>query len=148
MRRTLAATLLLVLILAGCGTPTTTTPPAPVVAAASTSVTQPSTSAVTSQQQASIRADAGIPADPDPATRAAYIKDLDAIDRDIVHGKSDKAVRRGLNQCSSMKEIKDRQKLIQLTDQRFSSPDHPDGHGAATAAKILDVVHERLCPTY
>ncbi|MCF2532285.1 hypothetical protein [Yinghuangia soli] len=30
----------------------------------------------------------------------------------------------------------------------FTAPDHPDGFGAATAEKILDVEHTHICPTY
>ncbi|MGW8365089.1 hypothetical protein ACWGK1_31615 [Streptomyces wedmorensis] len=98
--------------------------------------------------KASARAAAGIPADPDTATAAAYIADLDAIDKDIVHGKEEKAISRGLNQCRSIKDGKDRAKLIELTNSRFSSPNHPDGHGLTKAEKIIDVVHKRLCPGF
>ncbi|MGW4728872.1 hypothetical protein ACWEQC_06775 [Streptomyces shenzhenensis] len=91
---------------------------------------------------------AGLPPSPGPETRTAYIADLDAIDPDIVHGKEDKAVSRGLNQCSSFKATTDRKKLVALTDYRFTSPDHPYGHGTAIAEQILDVIHERLCPDF
>ncbi|MFE6103197.1 hypothetical protein ACFVQ4_25015 [Streptomyces laurentii] len=100
------------------------------------------------QAKASARAAAGIPPEPTAATRAAYIAALDAIDKDVVHGKPDKAVDRGLNQCSSIKGNKDRAKLIELTNSRFSSPSHPDGHGLAKAEKILDAVHKNLCPDF
>lgn len=104
--------------------------------------------ALTDEQRASIRAEAGLPPEPDTATRTAYIADLNAIDPDIVHGKDDTAVSRGLNQCSTIKETKDRKRLIETTNYRFTSPDHPDGHGTATAEKILDIVHKRLCPDF
>lgn len=95
------------------------------------------------------RAAAGLPPKPNAAVTAAYIKALDTIDTDIVHGKAEKAVDRGLNTCSSVKSSpKDQAKLIDLTNQRFSSPTHPDGHGAATAEKILKVVRTNLCPTF
>jgi hypothetical protein len=112
--------------------------------------TKPSTapSELTPEQRASINAELGIPPEPKPAARAAYIADLDAISTDIVHGKPDKAIDRGRNQCSSIKQGKDRDELIESTNFRFSSPDHPKGHGTDIAAKILDVVHKRLCPDF
>lgn len=112
--------------------------------------TKPGTapSKLTPDQEASIDAANGIPPEPKPAARAAYIADLNAIDKDIVHGKPDKAIDRGRNQCSSIKQGKDRDKLIEMTNFRFSSPDHPDGHGTAIAEQILDVVHKRLCPDF
>lgn len=96
---------------------------------------------------------AGLPPSPGITTRMAYIADLDAIDPDIVHGKDDKAISRGLSQCSSFKTIVDgkkltRDKLIEYTNYRFTSPNHPNGHGTKIAAQILDVVHERLCPDF
>jgi hypothetical protein len=42
----------------------------------------------------------------------------------------------------------DEAKWIESANQRFTSPDHPDGLGTATAAKILKVVRKRICPTY
>lgn len=107
-----------------------------------------SPTALTAEQRASIAAAAGLAPEPKAAVRAAYLADLDAIDPDIVHGKDDTAVDRGLNQCSSIKQGLKRDKLVELANARFSSPDHPDGHGTATAAKILDVVHKRLCPDF
>jgi hypothetical protein len=94
-----------------------------------------------------------LPPKPDLTTRTAYIADLDAIDPDIVHGKEDKAISRGLNQCSSFKTTVDgeklsRQKLVNYTNYRFTSPDHPNGHGTAIAEQILDVVHKHLCPSF
>lgn len=92
---------------------------------------------------------AGLPPKPNAATTAAYIKALDAIDTDIVHGKTEKAVDRGLNTCSSVKSSpNDQAKLIDLTNQRFSSPTHPEGHGPETAEKILKVVRKHLCPDF
>ena len=90
------------------------------------------------------------PPKPDAQTQAAYIADLRAIDADII-GKKDeeKIVDRGRDQCRSIKDFpNDRAKLVDLTSKRFTSPNHPEGFGPAKAAKILDVVHKRLCPTY
>ncbi|MGR6997613.1 hypothetical protein ACU686_05140 [Yinghuangia aomiensis] len=101
------------------------------------------------QQRASILADAGYPPKPDAATWSAYISALDAIDPDIVHLKQDKAVSRGRDQCGSIKtRPADREYLVGLVLQRFTSPGHPEGFGRAKAGQILDVVHEHLCPTY
>ncbi|MGA3562695.1 hypothetical protein [Melissospora conviva] len=87
--------------------------------------------------------------EPDAATTAAYVADLDAIDTDIVHGKADKAVSRGRSQCSSIYEFpKDRAKLVDYVEKRFISPDAPGGHGKAKSEKILNVVHKHLCPEF
>lgn len=133
-----------VLALAGCAstatTPVATKPmgkePAPAA----------STPAAASSPASSPVAVDGLPPKPDEATAAAYIAALTAIDADIVHGKPDKAIDRGRNQCFSMRDTKDRAKLVDLTNKRFTSPTHPDGHGTAKAEKILDIVHKHLCP--
>lgn len=92
---------------------------------------------------------AGLPPSPAPQPRKAFIDGLNAIDSDIVHGKDDKAISRGINQCSSIKSSPDDQaKLIDLTNQRFTSPNHPEGHGLAKAEQILDLVHKHICPTF
>ncbi|WP_329383176.1 hypothetical protein OG625_20900 [Streptomyces sp. NBC_01351] len=91
----------------------------------------------------------GIPPKPDAATQAKYIAALTAIDPDVVNTKPDKAVDRGRNQCETIANFPtDKQKQTDLTNQRFTSPTHPDGFGQAKAAKILDAVHTHLCPTY
>lgn len=107
-----------------------------------------SPSELTPKQRASIEADAGIPPSPDPATRSAYIADLTAINPDIVHGKPETVIDRGRNQCSSIKNGEKSSRLLETTNYRFSSPNHPNGFGTVTAAKILTVVHKRLCPDY
>ena len=92
---------------------------------------------------------AGLPPRPNATVTAAYIKALDAIDTDIAHGKTDKAVNRGMDTCGIIKRSPgDRAKQIDQTNQRWSSPTHPDGHGLATAEKILDVTHKHLCPDF
>ncbi|MGR7002418.1 hypothetical protein ACU686_37750 [Yinghuangia aomiensis] len=56
---------------------------------------------------------------------------------------------RGRDPCASIgQDPKDRAKLVGLANQRFTAPTHPDGFGAATAEKTLDVVHQYICPTY
>lgn len=107
-----------------------------------------SPSQLTPKQRASIEAAAGIPPEPDAATRSAYIADLSVINPEIVHDKPDTAIDRGRNQCTSIKNGEKHDRLVETTNYRFTSPDHPDGFGTATAAKILDVVHKRLCPTF
>ena len=89
----------------------------------------------------------GAPPKPDAATAAAYVADLEAIDPDIEHGKPDKAVSRGRDQCTSVAEWPDDQaKLVGLAQRRFISPDHPDGFGPEKSARILAVVRQYLCP--
>ncbi|MEU0521948.1 hypothetical protein [Streptosporangium sp. NPDC006007] len=104
-------------------------------------------SALPSEVVSSIEADAGIPPKPDPATQAKFIAALNAIDPEIVNGKEGKAIDRARNQCSSAKESPDNQaKLVDLTNQRFLSPEHPEGFGEATATKILKAVRTHICP--
>lgn len=113
--------------------------------------TKPSTSApaLTDKQRASIRADNGLPPTPAAADWAAYIKGLDAINPDIVHGKEDKAISRGIDSCSSIKNFpKDKAKQIELTGHRYTSPTHPEGRDAATAKKILALAHKHICPDF
>src|SRR5690606_42088116 len=97
--------------------------------------------------------ESSLPPKPNFVTRTTYLADLDAIDTDSVHGKGDNAVSRGLNQCSSFKTEVDgkklsRTKLIEYTNYRFTSPNHPNGHGTEIAEQILDVVHKHLCPDF
>ena len=113
-------------------------------------VAKPVTSSVPSSDvTASIQADAGIPPKPDPATQAKFIAALNAIDTEIVNGKEEKAIDRARNQCSSVKESPENQaELVDLTNQRFLSPEHPEGFGKATATKILKAVRTHICPAW
>lgn len=137
--RTAAAAAVLGLALVGCSSTDSTT---------TTSTPSSSQSELTPEQRASIEAEVGLPPSPDPAARSAYIADLTAINPDIVHGKPDTVISRGRSQCQSIKRGEKRERLLETTNFRFSSPDHPNGFGTATAAKILDVVHKRLCPDF
>ncbi|WP_052682054.1 hypothetical protein [Saccharothrix sp. ST-888] len=92
--------------------------------------------------------DAGLPPKPDAPGVAKLVAALDAIDPDIVAGQPDKAVDRARNQCQSIYDFpKDRAKLIDLTNQRFTSPKHPDGFGADKAEKILTALQTTICPS-
>jgi hypothetical protein len=92
---------------------------------------------------------AGLPAEPKGAQRQAFIDGLNAIDPDVVHGKEDKAVSRGIDTCGILKRFPgDRAKQIDQSNRRWSSPMHPEGHGLAKAAKILDVAHKNICPDF
>jgi hypothetical protein len=95
------------------------------------------------------RAAAGLPAEPRGAQRQAFLDGLNAIDKDIVHGKDDKAISRGIDTCGTIKNFpKDQAKQADQTNKRWTSPTHPEGHGLAKAAQILTVVHTTICPTY
>lgn len=135
--------------LTACGSDKGTDKPsakAPPAAAPSAATTPKATS---SPPAAEAPKGKGIPPKPDAATQAKYIAALTAIDPDIVNAKPDKAVDRGRNQCETIANFpKDDQKQIDLTNQRFTSPNHPDGFGPAKATKIRDAVHTYLCPTY
>lgn len=108
----------------------------------------PTQSALSKADLDKAREAAGLPPEPDEATAAAYIDALNAIDPRIVKpGKDDQAVSRGLNQCSSIKTTKDRDKLIELTLSRFTIDSRlPDISNADTGGKVLDTVHKHLCP--
>jgi hypothetical protein len=94
-----------------------------------------------------IESAAHVPPKPDTSTAAAYTTALDAIDPDIVHGKPDKAIDRGRDQCTNVAEWpNDRDKLVGLVEQRFSSPHHPNGFGREKSSRILDMVRRYLCP--
>jgi len=86
-------------------------------------------------------------AKPDAATSAAYIADLQAIDPAIVAGKTDRAISRGRDQCSSVKEWPDDQaKLVDLAEQRFTTTAGPIG--VDKAEKVLAAVRKHICPQY
>ncbi|MFD9174660.1 hypothetical protein [Streptomyces diastaticus] len=102
---------------------------------------------LSAEEREKIREDAGLPS-PTDEQKAAYIKALNAIDADIVHGKDEKAIDRGINQCSSIKRYDDEAKLVEMTNSRFSSPSAPEGHGEAIAKQILKATHENLCPDF
>lgn len=96
-----------------------------------------------------INEDLGIAPAPDQATTDAYVAALDAVDPDIVHGKTPKAVDRGRNTCGTIRDNPDdRPAQIQATASRFSSPTHPEGRTPEVAEQILDIVHEHLCPGF
>ncbi|CAM5575096.1 hypothetical protein ACH4GF_40775 [Streptomyces rimosus] len=86
----------------------------------------------------------GIPPKPDAATQARYVAALDAISRDIVNGKPERAVSRGRSTCGTIHSFpKDHAKQVEQTRQRFSGATQ---FNAAQAEKILEAVHTHLCP--
>lgn len=104
---------------------------------------------VSAEDLAEAREAAGLPPSPEPAARTAYLDGLNAIDPDIVHGKDDKAISRGINSCSAFKNWPDdKAQQIKFTGNRFSSPTHPEGRDTATATKILALAHKHICPTF
>jgi hypothetical protein len=105
--------------------------------------------AATSANPDAARAAAGLPAEPKGAQRQAFLDGLNAIDKDIVHGKDDKAISRGIDTCGAIKSFPgDITKQAEQTNKRWTSPTHPEGHGQTKAAQILAVVHTTICPTY
>jgi hypothetical protein len=91
----------------------------------------------------------GLPPMPDATHQATYIAELNAIDPDVVHGDQDTAVSRGREQCASMDAMPaESNQLISLTNQRFISPNHPQGFGLPAAEQIQEVVRRNLCPSY
>lgn len=95
------------------------------------------------------RAAAGLPPEPKGAQRKAFLDGLNAIDKDIVHGKDDKAISRGIDTCGLVKTFPgDLTKQVEQTNKRWTSPTHPDGHGQVKAAQILAVSQSAICPTF
>lgn len=106
-------------------------------------------SELTPEVRESIRAAVGLPPSPKPVDRAAYIDGLNAINPDIVHGKDDKAISRGINACSSIKNLPgETAKQIGMASRRFTSPTHPEGRDTATSKKILALAHKHICPDF
>ncbi|MFE3865246.1 DUF732 domain-containing protein [Streptomyces goshikiensis] len=133
------------LALTGCSEAVTSKPKPDAKVGAPTSAPQSSTAP---EALSSAAAAAGIPPSPAPEQRTIYLAALNKIDSEIVNGKDDKAISRGLSQCQSMKDQKDPTKRVESTNRRFISPNHPDGFGPTKAAFILAAVQTNLCPTY
>ncbi|WP_129261110.1 hypothetical protein [Streptomyces sp. M3] len=73
---------------------------------------------------------------------------MNAIDEDVVHGK-DGNHQPWCHTCGIFSRFPDDEpKQIDQTNQRWSSPTHPEGHGLATAEKILDLAHKHICPDF
>lgn len=108
---------------------------------------EPSEPEAQAEAIAQAEAAVGIPAEPDRATADAYIAALNAIDPGIVDGEIEKAIDRGRDLCSTISANPDRAAQIESANQRFTSPDAPEGWGPQIAEQILDVVHQHLCPT-
>lgn len=118
------------------------TPPRKAEASASPSTTPDITAAWPDES-------APFPPEPNEQDWDAYIAALNAIDPDIVHGKEEKAVDRGRDQCKTIRDHPDDQDmLIEYTNKRFTSPHHPypEGHGDVVSGKILKVVRKYICP--
>lgn len=92
---------------------------------------------------------AGIPPKPDEATAAAYIAELEAIDPKIVDGKPERAIDRGRNQCSAVKNWPDDlTKQVEQAQKRFTAAGYSGGFGLEKSERIVAVVRKYLCPTY
>ena len=94
---------------------------------------------------------AGLPPEPAPEARKAFLAALNKIDPRIIKpGKDDQAVSRGLNQCSSIKTSPDdRDKLVQQALERFTVTTRlPEIATPETGGKILDAVHKHICPDF
>ncbi|MER7668454.1 hypothetical protein ABTY61_08290 [Kitasatospora sp. NPDC096128] len=92
-------------------------------------------------------AGAGLPAKPDADLTGKVVAALNAIDPAIVGGKPDQVVEQARKQCQAMYQFpKDKAKLAELASQHFTSPEHPQGFGPDTAAKIDDALRATLCP--
>ncbi|MFH8410309.1 DUF732 domain-containing protein [Streptomyces sp. NPDC018019] len=112
--------------------------------AAPTGAGTPSAEQAPSKAIADAEARLGIPPKPDAATQARYIAALDAISRDIVNGKPERAVSRGRSTCGTIHSFpKDHAKQVDQARQRFSGATQ---FSAAQAEKILQAVHTHLCP--
>ncbi|MFJ4869609.1 hypothetical protein [Streptomyces sp. NPDC088757] len=140
----LVATAALVLALTACGT--TSKPERPATAPAPTT-TEPSPGP---EARAGARAAAGLPPEPTATARQAYLDALNTIDTRIIKpGKEDQAVSRGINQCGSLKNTKDEDKLARTALERFTiSSRLPDIATPETGKKITQAVRTHLCPDF
>ncbi|MBB2941954.1 hypothetical protein FB565_001658 [Actinoplanes lutulentus] len=91
---------------------------------------------------------AGIPPYPDDETVAKYLAALKKINPEILDDRDpERIVDRGRDQCVTIKSFPDEpDKVLMFTNTRFSSPDHPNGFGDATAKKINKVIVKYICP--
>ncbi|MEV5599664.1 DUF732 domain-containing protein [Streptomyces sp. NPDC052496] len=113
-------------------------------AASPTGSGAPSADQAPSKAIADAEARLGIPPKPDAATQARYIAALDAISRDIVNGKPERAVSRGRSTCGTVHSFpKDHAKQVDQTKQRFSGATQ---FTPEQAEKILQAVRTHLCP--
>ncbi|MFF5634493.1 hypothetical protein [Streptomyces sp. NPDC012825] len=138
----LVVTAALVLALTACGT--TLKPERPATAPVPTTA-EPSPGPET---RASARAAAGLPPEPTATARQAYLDAFNTIDTRIIKpGKEDQAVSRGINQCGSLKNTKDEDKLAQTSLERFTiSSRLPDIATPETGKKITRAVRTHPCP--
>ncbi|OII64602.1 hypothetical protein BJP40_19890 [Streptomyces sp. CC53] len=145
-RTTTAAIALLLATLTGCSSSSEPEQPA----AAPSQAPAAEAPSISAEDKAKAREAAGLPPKPDAATRQAFLDALNAIDPRIVDGKDEKAVSRGLNQCSSIKNSPDdKAKLAQLALGRFTVTSRlPEISTPETGAKINDVAHRHLCPDF
>ncbi|MFI5937856.1 hypothetical protein [Actinoplanes sp. NPDC051494] len=143
MRSKLTACALAVLAVTGCTSESGQTPPA------ATKAPIP-TKPIDQEAMEQALADAGIPPKPDAVTSSKYLAALKRINPELVEDRDPASlIDRGRDQCNSIKSFPDDEaKWLWWTNQRFTSPEHPEGFGDATAAKILDVVRTHICPTY
>lgn len=91
---------------------------------------------------------AGVPPAPTGDKRVIYLATLGGIDPEIVNGDDDKAISRGRDQCTAMKDEKDPSERVAQVERRFIGPDHPNGFGPTKSALILATVQANICPTY
>ncbi|GAA4993239.1 hypothetical protein [Kitasatospora paranensis] len=90
--------------------------------------------------------DAGLPPLPDAAATAKLVAALNAIDPAIAKDPA-KAVASARTQCQAVYHYpKDHDRLLRLTQQTFTSPDHPQGFGPEKSERILAAVQAGLCP--
>ncbi|BCJ41059.1 hypothetical protein GCM10010168_46430 [Actinoplanes ianthinogenes] len=98
--------------------------------------------------RASMEAQLGFPPKPDERTTQAYLADLKSIDPALVSSGDPAAlVNRGRDQCRDLK-VRPEKDWTAAANQRFTTPQAPEGLGAAAAARIITVVRTRLCPTF
>ncbi|MFJ5804855.1 hypothetical protein [Streptomyces sp. NPDC093093] len=129
------------LAVTGCTSTEASKPEAPAKPASSPTTATPNPDAR--------RVAAGLPVEPRGAARTAFLAGLDAIDTDIVHGKDDKAISRGIDTCGLIKRFpNDKAGQVDQTNKRWISATHPEGHGLAKAGKILEVARKNICPDF
>lgn len=151
MKRKLAlaggAALLLSLALTGCESDpaddeTASPPPRPATTGAATPP-----AASTSPAPDEDNDDDQFPPAPSADNTQLYLRDLRAVDPDVVEGAGEEgAVTRGRAQCVHIYNTHDDARQLVSVNIRFATKEHPDGFGDAKAEKINTVVKKYICP--
>lgn len=143
MRSPWIAVALLSFALAGCAA-------GPEAADTPQAVDPSPTPAVDQSKLNELLAESDIPPKPSPEKAAAFVAALEGINPELVEDRSaESLVSRGRDQCATIKDWPgDEAKWTWWAQQRFTSPQRPEGYDAATANRIIKAARKYICPSY